>query len=149
MRPSDSGAPRDGKRRTYPRIIRLVSAGQGNPLRQLRGPALRDPNLRAGRVELGAVYGLGHVEAEDLVAEEVFARRQLGRDGDGPLGALLAEEVRGPRRPAGGVVGQLLDLDPHVARVALEALAVVVGAVGEVSAYVSGARTAVEGVERT
>jgi hypothetical protein len=86
------------------------------------------------------------VQAQDLVPQQVLARRQLGRDGHGPLGALLAEQVGRPGRVACRVVDELLDLDPDGAGVALEGLAVVVGAVGEVAAWaVLGWGSEVEG----
>lgn len=43
------------------------------------------------------------------------------------------QQVGGPGRVAGRVLGQLLDLDPDVARIAFESLAVVVGAAREVA----------------
>lgn len=52
-----------------------------------------------------------------------------------PLGPLLADKVRCPGRVGGWVVDELLNLDPDGAGVALEGLAVVVGAVGEVAAW--------------
>jgi hypothetical protein len=73
------------------------------------------------------------MQAQDLVAQEILARRKRGRDGDFPLGALLTEQVRCPGRVARRVVSELVDLDPDVARVALEGAAVVVCAVGEVA----------------
>ena len=123
----------DFKDKTYTRIIRIISPRQRNTSRQLRASTRCHPNLGAARVELGAHPRPGDVQAEDLVPKQVLARRQLGRDGHLPLGALLAEQVGRPRRGARGVVGELLDLDPDVAGVALEGLAVVVGAVGEVA----------------
>lgn len=46
---------------------------------------------------------------------------------------MFAKEVRGPGRMTLRVVGELLDLDPDVAGVAFEGLAIVVGTFGEVT----------------
>lgn len=63
------------------------------------------------------------------MAEEIRAGGKARRDGDIPLGAALAEEVRSPRLTAGArVVGELSNLDPRWTRVALEGGAVIVGA---------------------
>ncbi len=65
--------------------------------------------------------------------QQVLAGRQLGRDGDRPLGAAFAEEVRCPLRITGFVVPELLDLDPDVAGIAFEGFAIIVGAVCEIA----------------
>ena len=73
---------------------------------------------------------IGDVQSQNLVAKEILSWSELRRNGDGPLGALDAQEVRCPGWVGGGVVGELIDLDPDVAGVAFEGLAVVVGTVG-------------------
>lgn len=114
-------------------IIRIICTRQSHSRRQGCRSALDDVDVRAAGVELRPEALAGDVQAEDLVAEEVGARSEAARDGDVPLGTALTEEVRGPGL-AGGVrvVGELADLDPHGARVALEGRAVVVGAACDV-----------------
>ena len=68
--------------------------------------------------------------------QQIFARSQLGRDGDRPLGASFAEEVGCPLGLTGLIVPELLDLDPDIAGVAFEGLAVIIGAVCEVAGKV-------------
>ena len=77
-----------------------------------------------------------HMQPEYFVSQQIFAGSQLGWDGDRPLGASFAEEVGGPLGVAGLVVPELLDLDPDVAGVVFEGLAVIVGAVCEVATRV-------------
>ncbi len=119
--------------KTYTRIVRIISARKRDTSRQLRTPTLRHSNLSAARIELGAHPRPRHMKPEDFVPQQVFARGQLGWDGDRPLGASFAEEVGGPLGVAGLVVPELLDLDPDVTDVAFEGLAVIVGAVCKVA----------------
>lgn len=77
-------------------------------------------------VELGEVaVGVGALQAEDLVAEDVLAGPEGRRQRHGPRGVLLGQALRGPGRPAVRrrpvrVVPGLVDLDPDVARRARE-----------------------------
>lgn len=65
------------------RTLSGVGTRQGDAL-WLLGPRRRDLDLVAARVELCAAGRARAVEGEDLVSEEVLARGDGRRDGDGP-----------------------------------------------------------------
>jgi len=58
-----------------------VSAGEGDSLVGSAGLRAPDVDLRAGRVKLGAAQGLGEVERDDLVPDEVLTRCDICWEG--------------------------------------------------------------------
>lgn len=61
-------------------IGRLVRAGDSNQRSCSLGAGTGDLQLMASRVELGTGVRVGSVQSDDLVADEVVARLQAGRD---------------------------------------------------------------------
>jgi hypothetical protein len=57
-----------------------VRARESYGLVRSAGLGTADHDLRAGRVELGATLGLGEVERDDLLSDEVAARRDICRE---------------------------------------------------------------------
>lgn len=64
-------------------VVVAVCAREGDGLVGSAGLRAADADLRAGRVELGAAEGDGEVKRDDLVPDEVVARRDLRREGHG------------------------------------------------------------------
>ena len=65
------------------RVAVAVCAREGDGLVGCAGLRTTDEDLRAGRIELGAALRLGEVERDDLVPDEVAARRDICREGQG------------------------------------------------------------------
>jgi hypothetical protein len=91
-----------------PRIAPLIRARQTNTRRRLARTTPRDVDLRALHVELGAGVGAGGVEGDEFAAEEVLARSNAGRDGDGLFALVGDEAVDAPGGAVEGVFGDLV-----------------------------------------
>ena len=97
------------------------------------GAGARDLEVEALGVVLRAVGLLGGVQGDDLVAQDVVARRDVGGDLDHPAEAVVDELVGGVVARAGGRVDQALLADlEELERRLLDGLAVGVAARREV-----------------
>lgn len=111
-----------------------VQGGTDNTLRGV-GATASDGNVQALGVVLGTVLGTSTVESDGLVAEDVVAGGEGGRDGDGP-GVVVGNHLVGS--PAVGVAS-LVDLDPLESRlVGVSAVGSALGNVGDHGTDVAG-----------
>lgn len=92
-------------------VVGLVGTGDGDTLRELLGARGGDLDLHTLHVELGAALAGALVQGNDLRAEQVFARGDVG-DGHGVLALVLDEGLDGPGAIGVTVLG---DLDPAAA----------------------------------
>lgn len=111
-----------------------VQGGTDNALRGV-GATAGDGDVQALGVVLGTVLGTSTVESDGLVAEDVVAGGEGGRDGDGP-GVVVGNHLVG--RPAVGVAS-LVNLDPLESRlVGISAVGSALGNVGDHGTDVAG-----------
>ncbi|GKT52693.1 hypothetical protein ColTof4_14279 [Colletotrichum tofieldiae] len=110
----------------------LVGAGEGNQIRGARAAGAGNLDLVAAGVELSAGVGVGGVEGDDLVADEVLAGGNAL--GDGVLDTRVASlHERGGTPVVGGALAALLlNLEPDSVGARLPRGAVVAGALGHV-----------------
>lgn len=109
-----------------------VGTGEGNQVRGAGAAGTGNLDLVASRVELGAGVGVGGVEGDDLVADEVLAGGKAL--GDGVLDARVAGGHEGGGTPGvgGALTATLLNLEPDLVGVGGEGGAVITGALGHV-----------------
>ena len=111
-----------------------VQGGTDNALRGV-GATAGDGDVQALGVVLGTVLGTSTVESDGLVAEDVVAGGEGGRDGDGP-GVVVGNHLVGS--PAVGVAS-LVNLDPLESRlVGISAVGSALGNVGDHGTDVAG-----------
>ena len=83
------------------RVVFLVQRRPQRARREGIGPGAGDYEVDALRVVLGTARVLGLVQRDDFVPQDVFARGDIGRNGDVPLAAGIAQLVRRP--PTDGI----------------------------------------------
>jgi hypothetical protein len=98
-------------------------------------PGPRDLQIKALRIQLRAIVASGAVQGDDLVAEDVVARRDGGRDLYQPAVSICDELVVGPVAWRGGTVDEARTADFEEFEVVLVDCAAACAAVCEVVDY--------------